>query len=812
MGPDLSRSRAVLIGNGRYRLPGIPALPSAPVCVAAMKDLLTSELCGWPEGSIVEMLDYSAPNTAVRKLVSVVDEAQDVLLVYYIGHGLRTSEGRLALALADTDVDFRLLNLTSLVYEELARILRGPARTKLVILDCCHAELANRSAWQWQDAELIDEYPVEGMYFIGASRRDEKAKSPRDGGLSYFTAAFIEVVRAGLPGKPPLLRLDQIFEEVRRRLTASGRPEPVESGSRGAHMFPFARNAAPVETIIDPDVEIARLRWMIHEGEHRERDLRSQLTKTAAVRADELRSESERLHQMVEALDSERRKPNDEKTTAVPSTVRRSLLRIVGGLAAVAAVGSVGAWLVESGDSSNSSDIGNGAATNAPSATTGAEATDTAAAVATSAKASVLKAAVPKATWSCTLNSNTIQQTVVSGSTLFVTGYTSTSAGNGAGGCVLYAIDTVHGTVLWRKPFPGDMPAYTLDVADDVVLVANEYNASSSGSEPDQALLAYETASGASAWQSTATDISGPTVSGTVVYLVTADSSGTSHLLALDVTSGSNSWSPISLDTGFAAGPLVSGDNVCVPIGNDSTASSYVTSYDGRTGAKLWTSSTIAADELAGMGVDDGVLVFATSSTNSNSYYGVDSQTGDVLWQSAATFSESSFVLSGPSDGVLLVGDALQTSGSFDALYCLSSDSGKTSWTFKRQGQGIASGMAASNVAYVSTNPTGTGTAALTALNLTTGAQNWTTELSGDTATAAVILNNILYVASYNESASGAGEGGGALYALNASDGSVLQRLPAAGTSLYIALVSGSTLYLNATTSSGSCVVSAYDI
>ena len=52
MAGDLSRSRAILIGNAAFREPRIPDLPAARTCVAAMRELLTGDLCGWPADRI----------------------------------------------------------------------------------------------------------------------------------------------------------------------------------------------------------------------------------------------------------------------------------------------------------------------------------------------------------------------------------------------------------------------------------------------------------------------------------------------------------------------------------------------------------------------------------------------------------------------------------------------------------------------------------------------------------------------------------------------------------------------------------------
>src|SRR5271154_2230035 len=245
MDRDLVRARAVLIGNATYQETGIEDLPAGRGCGKAMAELLAGELCGWPADRITTLVDVAAPHELARRVIAAVRDAEDVLVVYYVGHGLSTRNGRLALALGETDPDPEALPHTAMLYENLADIMRGcRAATKLVILDCCHAELGGKANDVFLGTDVAEAYPVDGLYFIGASKKYEKARSPVGGELTYFTQALVDVVRSGVPGLPAELRLDQIFLALRARLTGAGLPEPVESGIRGARQFPFARNAA----------------------------------------------------------------------------------------------------------------------------------------------------------------------------------------------------------------------------------------------------------------------------------------------------------------------------------------------------------------------------------------------------------------------------------------------------------------------------------------------------------------------------------------------------------------------------------------
>ncbi|MGW4565864.1 caspase, EACC1-associated type [Streptomyces sp. NPDC004561] len=250
---DRSRSRAILIGTSHYRDLAIRPLP-ADTCVSAMVDLLTGDLCGWPRDRITALEDMDSPRDAVMELVAQVRDVTDVLLVYYVGHGMRTRAGQLALALTGTSSDPEVLPDSALLYPRLLEVLRGsPAATKLVVLDCCHAELGLDADFHFQSGatDLTDLWPVDGLYFVGASSRYEKAKSPLGGRLTHFTHTLIDVVGTGIPGKPAELTLRQIFVEMRTRLLRAKLPQPVDGGVRDAHRFPFARNAGYEATPAD---------------------------------------------------------------------------------------------------------------------------------------------------------------------------------------------------------------------------------------------------------------------------------------------------------------------------------------------------------------------------------------------------------------------------------------------------------------------------------------------------------------------------------------------------------------------------------
>ena len=137
--PDYSRSRAILIGTSTYQDTGFPSLPTAANSLDGVREVLTDpRLCGWPSERITFLLNPVDVPQLVKKLRRLAETTEDVLLVYFVGHGTMNELGQLCLVLSDTD--FTDPDVTGLEYSRVSDALkRSPARMRVVILDCCYS-------------------------------------------------------------------------------------------------------------------------------------------------------------------------------------------------------------------------------------------------------------------------------------------------------------------------------------------------------------------------------------------------------------------------------------------------------------------------------------------------------------------------------------------------------------------------------------------------------------------------------------------------------------------------------------------------
>lgn len=293
---DYGRSRAILIGNGTYQDPDLPDVP-ASASLQAMVDLFHSELCGWPLDRVTVLSDIQSAGSFGIEVSRAVKGVEDLLVVYYVGHGLRTRTGELALAVGETYIERELRDLTSLPYSSLARIIGGcSATTKVIILDCCQAELSHKSA-HLSLAVDVEIEPTDGFYVICASRKGEAAKAPIDGsGPTYFTSNLVSTIREGIANQMPWLQIRDIFVRLRDRLINLGLPEPVDYGHSAAWRFGFSRNPRYIE--LSPS-ELAG--WSEGEPSDSQRLIR-ELVEALARKDQELRVAKTRGSRVVHAV------------------------------------------------------------------------------------------------------------------------------------------------------------------------------------------------------------------------------------------------------------------------------------------------------------------------------------------------------------------------------------------------------------------------------------------------------------------------------------------------------------------------------
>lgn len=239
---------AVLIGVSAYEHAEFPPIPAARNSVQAMKDLFSDPLlCGWSAEQITVITDPISVSDLAAKIADVAEHTTGVLLLYYVGHGVLSTRGELCLTVTSTRL--HRPKISGLPWEALADLLREcPARVRVAILDCCFAGQAIEALAGSEESALADMTHIEGVYTLTATTRNRTAHVPpldqQKTACTSFTGELLDLIRAGIPGRPAVLTLGDIYPVLRHRLSGKGMPVPNQRGTDTAYRFPFSANAA----------------------------------------------------------------------------------------------------------------------------------------------------------------------------------------------------------------------------------------------------------------------------------------------------------------------------------------------------------------------------------------------------------------------------------------------------------------------------------------------------------------------------------------------------------------------------------------
>jgi hypothetical protein len=198
--------------------------------------------CGLDPGNIIRILDAADPMRTGIAVAEAAEQATDVLLVHYVGHGFVSPDGELYLATKATDPRANRLEYNSVRYDTIRKsLLNSSARAIVVILDCC---FSGRAIGALSAAEPIDLADVHGACVLASAGRDAVALAPPGEPHTAFTGELIRLLRDGDPHGPPELRVRDVYRTLDRNLRARSLPRPRKLGSERIDDLALAVNAA----------------------------------------------------------------------------------------------------------------------------------------------------------------------------------------------------------------------------------------------------------------------------------------------------------------------------------------------------------------------------------------------------------------------------------------------------------------------------------------------------------------------------------------------------------------------------------------
>lgn len=219
----------MLIGASTFdRSDQLPNLPAVHNNLVDLWTVLTDPSTGiFAKNRCRVVEEPSTPPDAVRPLDLLARQAEDLLLVYYAGHGVQHPlRDELYLAVGSTDET--ILSASAVAFETIRdAVENSPARTKLLILDCCYSGMAvgAMSAATLRPSEVR----IEGTSVIASSPRNKFSFAPPGDRYTAFSAELIRLLKDGpsIGGLP--LTVQTLFGGLLAAMANRNMPSPQMS-------------------------------------------------------------------------------------------------------------------------------------------------------------------------------------------------------------------------------------------------------------------------------------------------------------------------------------------------------------------------------------------------------------------------------------------------------------------------------------------------------------------------------------------------------------------------------------------------------
>lgn len=216
---------AVLIGNSEFpNDSSLKSLSCPEKDVLGMKAVLTAENHGLFLADNVCILHNQNNSNIFEELEKVLDTAtkNDLVLIYYSGHGLQDRLGNLCLSTHNTRTE--VLKSTAVSFNRLyAELIKTSYCKKIIIiLDCCYSGLAGVSFKDNITSQLQSlNNQITGAFLITACSDNEVAQDRNaNSEFSLFTKHLIGGLETGAADNngDGLISIDELFRYVSKKV------------------------------------------------------------------------------------------------------------------------------------------------------------------------------------------------------------------------------------------------------------------------------------------------------------------------------------------------------------------------------------------------------------------------------------------------------------------------------------------------------------------------------------------------------------------------------------------------------------------
>ena len=243
---------AVLIGNSEF--PGEPGLASL-ACprndVEVLNEVLTSGDFGiFDETHVLHDRKHFEINRVLNQVLRNATK-DDLVLIYYSGHGKLDAAGILYLAANDTEFD--TLESTSVSTQHIHNFINiSPASKFILILDCCYSGAVEGAFLRNNlDDTLGLMAKSRGTYIMTASTGIQVAQEKEGDEHGLFTKHLIGGIRGGAPDSDSdgYVTVDELYSYVQTKVRDEGPQSPMKwnLNVRGDLVIAKSGEPAPIE-------------------------------------------------------------------------------------------------------------------------------------------------------------------------------------------------------------------------------------------------------------------------------------------------------------------------------------------------------------------------------------------------------------------------------------------------------------------------------------------------------------------------------------------------------------------------------------
>ena len=219
---------ALLIGASQFDDDRLSRLAAPKNDVDALEAVLRDhERCGFSEVSSLLNHRLEDVQQALSDILDANHARDDLVLIYYTGHGIRDDRGHLYFTLKGTNADSPHVGSIEAAY--LKRGLeRCTSRRQVLILDCCHAGAYLDGERRALGGATINETTFDpngyGRFVLAASASDESAFE-KDG-ASLYTRHIVDALQTGdaAPDRE-FVTVHDVHNYVARQVRAQGTPQ-----------------------------------------------------------------------------------------------------------------------------------------------------------------------------------------------------------------------------------------------------------------------------------------------------------------------------------------------------------------------------------------------------------------------------------------------------------------------------------------------------------------------------------------------------------------------------------------------------------